>query len=368
MNEDNGHPISEEEDPDLYKKVYNRYLEIFQERIKSQNVEFEPMFSHEISKVYWKPVADSNSSGYLANSCMRMESDYGCRHYSGFYNTIPGLQVMYQENTYGDLIMRALLWKAVNMDNGQEVTFLDRVYGTDAMIEAAIEYAKQQGWAWRGFSDCTIYLGDEKDIPLQVRITEDTVKYSKNEGIPYVDTLYMLDIVQMVLQNTSRRLGVIHTLQCCDGSPIEEVIGSCQYCGESIREHDDYIMDAHGNLWCDYCVERNRVIACQECSHWYPSDDVYFIENHGYVCSDCYENGEFERCGECHCHFHSQDITKVDGKHYCNKCINEVVRPCDDCGELHAIENMVPTVTGCYCNECMERITKKEEEVENECE
>jgi hypothetical protein len=84
--------------------------------------------SDNIQEIYDCETAEN--AGYLNDSCMKAESNYRCREFSGFYNHIPDLKIIYKKIN-GLLVFRALYWQNVETAKGEKISFIDRVYGTE---------------------------------------------------------------------------------------------------------------------------------------------------------------------------------------------------------------------------------------------
>jgi formylmethanofuran dehydrogenase subunit E len=97
------------------------------------------------------------------------------------------------------------------------------------------------------------------------------------------------------------------------------IIGSrvyCLMCGDDISNEK--------SLYCNDCADSKE--SCEDCGHRYYEDDLYYV-NDGYYCRDC-----LHYCNNCNEHTRNQ-TTNVNGRNYCNNCLNEECTMCEDCDE-----------------------------------
>lgn len=122
-------------------------------------------------------------TGSLEGSCMRYDS---CENYFRIYTDNPGRVSMIILVECGMLLGRALLW---NTDQGDK--FMDRIYGSDAVVSKFIRYAKDNKYIYKAYqsydSKTEVYLPDDDycskvDLKMSVTLSSDFDEY------PYIDT------------------------------------------------------------------------------------------------------------------------------------------------------------------------------------
>lgn len=326
---------------DKILKAKNRYAESFCTKLKAfNNFDSEILISSNISEVYEKET--HCDSGYLTSSCMRPESDYGCRAYSEFYDNIDGLKVVYgmKENK---LYFRALLWQC------EEATFLDRIYGTDEVNDKLIQWAKDKGYAHRHFSGDTIFLGDS-DLHLNINIPDSATSYLENNGSPYVDTLYYLS------GNELRSNYGDNKLQDCDGN----FNGRDCYACDCSCDPDD-MREGEGEYYCEECWYE-RFFYCYHCGDTHDIDDRITCDDYDY-CNSCTENLGIYYCDSC-CEYH-KICTEVEGQMYCETCLYDECFYCEHCSDWHRnVESNFVHVNGeetDICDNCLSDYSKCDE-------
>jgi hypothetical protein len=314
---------------DIRNKVIARLCEIFGDSLRASNAPLTFDISDDIAKVYG--TTEHEASGYLQSSCMRPGSGYSCRYYAEFYNLIPGCKVLYKKSLNGNLLFRALLWTAKD-SNGNDVTFLDRIYGSDATNIALIEHAKSQGWAYRTFSGWRI-IKDDTTINVEMAIPDKAYEYLEENGAPYMDSLPALSE-----ESNGWTLSNYHssdyTLQDCGGRAVNSRV-TCDHCGDRIDENEaHYIND---ETLCSSCLEAAYVY-CSNCGEYTSNDDAIITEDSSY-CLRCANRLGIHECELCH-EYTSDAISHDDGCVYCEDCFNDNFRYCDICNDYHAYDDV----------------------------
>ena len=172
---------------ELRDKALARFTDIVADKLRAFEVDINPAITRGVAKIYKLPTA--TNSGFLGRSCMRPESECRCRMFTGFFRYIPNIEVVYETDSNGCLLYRALLWTVDY--NGRKIKFLDRIYGTTVINVLLINWAEEQGFAYRRFSQDAIVYNDERGIGISCEIDEDANDYLE-DGSPYIDTLYVL--------------------------------------------------------------------------------------------------------------------------------------------------------------------------------
>ena len=339
-------------DKEIRQKAITRTCEIFADKIKGSNEEINFSISGNISDIY--QTEEHENSGYLKNSCMRVNSHYGCQPYSKFYDNIPNLQIIYKK--IGDcLLFRSLLWSCLDAE-GKEIKFLDRIYGTDTVNLQLIEYAKSNNWAWRTFSNNTIYFND-KPINLYSKIPNEAFDYLEEDGSPFVDTLNSLTRCSegYVLSNYKNS---DYLLTDCEGTAVNNSL-TCYHCGDRINE-DDTRYNNNGEAYCEYCFDENY-FCCEHCGETCNMDDLAPISDH-YYCIDCAQNKGYERCY--YCHNWTRDSIFIEDEYYCEDCFNDKFQHCEHCEEDKRNEDMSYVLVDGneinICEDCLGELNKCE--------
>lgn len=95
---------------------------------------------------------------------------------------------------------------------------------------------------------------------------------------------------------------------------------TCEDCGAIIeKDYAYYIED--GEYWvCDSCIDNYE--KCVDCVSYHPTDDMRYIQNYGYVCDDCYDDGEYGYCDDCGDYFRIEELSwsNSDDCYYCRNC------------------------------------------------
>jgi hypothetical protein len=347
--------------------------------------------SSKISKIYKTETAPADESGYLSSSCMRPLSPHDCRKYSGFYDNIKGLRIIYNTNSDGNLVFRALLWSVVYC--GKRRTFLDRIYGTDELISALKFVAIKKGWLYRNFSGSAIFDNEEKiSEGVYTSISQDAIAYGVEYGTPYVDTMYLLDELKL------KDSGYGTELTNCNGSALADSMcyacecterdedlyegpdgnmycedcfydrfTRCEACGEYVNNEDSH-EGPDGNMYCETCFNE-RFTSCEACGEYVNNEDSHEGPDGNMYCEDCFYD-RFTRCEACEEYFDNEDLHEgPDGNMYCEDCFNEKFSRCEACVEYFDNEDLQEGPDGnMYCEDCFDKMNEsKEMEVENEC-
>jgi len=308
-------------------KIRARLCEIFADSLRATNIDIQFEIGDDIQSVY--EIYHHSDSHYLKNSCMRHQSEYGCRNYSGFYNEIPGLKIIHNI-TGGTLLFRALLWEC-ETEEGEKIKFLDRIYGSEAVNNKLIEYAQEQEWAWRSFGNCTVfYKGNFTNVKCKIPLK--AFEYLEQEGSPYVDTLCRLNKRGDEWWLSNYLCNYDYSLTECDGGAVTSRY-SCYECGDSIAE--DGIWEAHGDRYCQHCYN-SRFTECEHCGEVMDNDDrieVAYSNRYTYLCRHCARQLGYRECVQCN-EWHD-DCISYEGDHWCPDCFDEYFIECEVCEEKH---------------------------------
>lgn len=408
------------ENSEIVDKVKKRFAEVFVEMVKGCNTKLDFEITSDVSSVY-ETENHPSAGAYLQNSCMRVNSDYSCSHFSGFYNCIPNVKIAYQK-VEGMLLFRALIWENVevrehNPDEDEwfvrenRYTFLDRVYGSESIEMKMIQHAKDSGWLWRKFDSSKIMEGDKVvNVSLKVELSYGAFGYLEEEGNPYPDTLYMITSEGYSNYLISRRIedeDEDYDLQCCDGNvvsnrellrcencngPIEEdeayhhegscycedcfyrEFARCENCNEYYR--NESIHECDGDLFCENCIgERDDIRQCDICNGYHYTHNENFEEDdHGnFACERCYEEVKNHKCSMCGTIDFTSNFFCIENviMHLCRNCWVNNVRHCDSCnkvinGALPLKRSLSPGAVIHICDACAETYERMKESQESE--
>ena len=331
---------------DKRDRVINRLVDHFVEKIKAFEISIDPIVGKNISEVYDMSIA--NDCGYLDNSCMQRGGGSACGQFRYFFDLVPGLEIVYGV-LGGRLYYRALLWTA--MYQNQEVRVLDRIYGKGEVNEALMDWADEKGYAYRKFSDETIYIGGERaESSFYIKLTSEAINYIRDEGAPYLDTFPCLDLTDMTLSDDGRgdytlqeTSGMIFGCDCCD-------------CGNNVYPGDEFVFN--GDIYCSYCYDDN-IRDCEHCGDTHYREDLNYVEStEAYICDHCLRNDYFI-CDSCDGIFRD-DENKED---HCHSCYEENFVECKKCEEPVHNNDVLHYNDMELCESCH---TKAKEE-ENKC-
>ena len=192
-------------------------------------------------------------SGSLASSCMRPESDHGCREGADWYSMI-GTKIAYIINpTTNKLFARALLWEncyfvkkiSVGFETpelvGPPITILDRIYGDEAAIALMKEWAKEQGYYHKAEQNSRSRqlispVGEHIDRPFIWNKGITTL----TEYSPYMDTFCYLSRDKKLLGSKgafSTDSSYLLDITCSSGGAFDNVV-PCPNCGGFIFSHE----------------------------------------------------------------------------------------------------------------------------------
>lgn len=364
-------------DNPIREKVIARGAELFVARIQGENTDMEFEISDTPSEVYKS--YNRRDSYNLDNSCMRQGSGHSCRHYSAMYDTIPGLKIVYKKDADNYLLLRALLWRTQDYYSGEEVTFLDRVYGTDGHSEQLMDFAREQGWAYRSFSNNRIHYKGKCDALLKVPVSDATLEYIESIGTPYMDTVSYLhrsvdgqyflcndcsENKEDMKENDDQYLG---ELQCPSGNTIT-VRQRCHSCNKKECTEEQFIY-RHASWFCPACIKK-LTKKCAICGNKDLHPWMNTLYNHDgrrteHVCQHCANKRvKVKFCNDCNCFYRTEDMEYkgVQGDWFCHECIAHW-KPCKVCKELKRPQELRTRIIDgvrhvCVCATCYEEHTK----------
>jgi len=148
----------------------------------------------------------------------------------------------------------------------------------------------------------------------------------------------------------------------------------CAECGAT----EETLYEVNGEMYCAECLLKLGYVQCTDCDEWFnPEESGIYVDDYGYVCSDCEDNYGF--CERCETYHPMDDLHEVEGRcgtyYICDHCVNASWRYviCEDCGrvidtEWHSYYNVNGEHTVCedcisdyyYCEQCGEYFTDDE--------
>ena len=274
-------------DKDLDKKIKQRFLEIKSESLKAFD-RSSLQVSDSPHKIYNLDTSDKNN-GTLGSSCMRPESEYGCKEYTHIFDEMGAKVLFYQKNNF--LMGRALLWDNAKDPEGQTVKIMDRIYGSELCIEVFKKWAHENGYAHKENqnSESEKFISIDGDIGRHFTLSH---TFDEDDGCPYMDSFTGYDYGTVTTAGEE--------LQNCDGHPFDRQC--CDSCGTT----DDEV---------SYCEEDGTNL-CDDCGVWtindsfINQDNAVYIDGEGYVSRDDSNYISVEGGGTYHLH----DVF------YCDNC------------------------------------------------
>lgn len=181
------------------KKLFNGWYDISNVEVEKINNELASKYTFqaklkvvsgkEITHYYHHSTYGENT-GSLESSCMKHSS---CQGYFEIYENNCEMLIALDEDD--KVIGRALLWnEVINTDNGENIKFMDRIYGTDITIEAFKGWARQNGYYHKkeqSYSNTTGIVCP--DGYQSNNILEINIKGGEYEELPYFDTFKYCD-------------------------------------------------------------------------------------------------------------------------------------------------------------------------------
>ena len=317
--------------------------------------------SGDVSEVY--EMSNTVESGNTLNSsCMRPYSDHGCNEFTYVYKRLNNIEIAYIITEYGLLEARAIIWHDCRIaDTDVKLSFMDRIYSTPEVEQSFIKYAIDKGWAYREFSNKTIFWKNEEIDGIYVIVSDDYYHTVGDEGSPYMDTLnavrwssshnsYILaswGSSDFELQNSNGTTAVRcyscddfvrnDDVQYFDGEPycsncFYNRFSYCSYCDEAYDTDDGIVTEDHAYFCCDRCAKERGYTQCHNCGQWH--DDNFEAGHLIRFCSNnCARNKGYDECS--HCGEWSDDTFTAGDNEYCCKSCAEADgwRICSYCSE-----------------------------------
>ena len=155
--------------------------------IYNPTIKLDVVQGDDIQHWYYGNTYAENNIGTLASSCMRGRSQ---QNFFDIYTKNPDkVQMIIALNENRQLIGRALLWRLDYANGYGNNMFMDRIYGSDIVIEKFKEYAKEHKYWYKyeqTYNSNKMYAPDNT---LQTADFHVTLKNTDRELYPYMDTM-----------------------------------------------------------------------------------------------------------------------------------------------------------------------------------
>lgn len=180
-------------------------FEVFANLIKSQDIsnigEFALVEGEDIRRWY-DGHRYARNSGSLYTSCMRYEN---CQPYFDLYVNNPDVCKMLILHKHNILYGRALVW---TLADGS--TYMDRIYGSDMVVEGFKEYARERGWMHRYYNAYHHETMIVRNGKVEQFIMTLNLKNYQYRYYPYMDTLKFIHPYKGTISN--RQTNGTHTI------------------------------------------------------------------------------------------------------------------------------------------------------------
>jgi hypothetical protein len=342
---------------------YETFANRLKARVSLMSGKFSEVSGSDIQHWYSEQqYASDDLTGSLGKSCMRDESsDYFCL----YADNDDKIRMLILINGNGDLLGRALLW---TLDNGH--TLMDRIYASDANIQAFIAYASEHGYIRKTYQNYTsqtsVTLPDGTECD---RVYTVSLRYGHHDEYPYMDTMIYASSDRETWSNAYHGMRFVHqetngtyervtesgrhvsryddSYTCSDcGRELDYPDTYCELCSENHHSCRNCSDDAGENDYCDYCSQ----YVCSECGQY----DQYRDDEHE-LCRDCYSE-RYTLCEQCENEMPCDDATIYQNRLICPECRANWI--CEDCDHnaLTADDKIASDDAGLsrhVCSECL---------------
>jgi len=127
--------------------------------------------------------------------------------------------------------------------------------------------------------------------------------------------------------------------------------GDCFACGDELNE--DFFTGPDGARYCQSCYD-DEFFTCERCDNIVSKDDICEIQECKYWCSDCVSEHAVP-CASCHENVEiGRAVSLADNGYICRNCYeNGDYSSCASCGDVHHIDHLHTASDGeCYCRSC----------------
>jgi hypothetical protein len=252
-------------------KYSNRFYELLNNSVVaaySNKITLSVVNGSDIVNYYDQKNYINGDTSSLGNSCMRYDH---CSEYIEFYaaNT-SNVDMLIALNQDGLLCGRAILWKA---DCGTKI--MDRIYGTDVMVEKFKRWAIDNDYVhkeYQSYDSSSSWIGKDGCFNQDYEITVNNIR-----KMPYMDSFKYTDDVDgstMVLSNSDGSYCFTDTDGCSeafDGSDDDEYYVYCNRTDDRIHIDDARCVGG------EYYREELCVFA-QDIGEWDLESDCVWLE------------------------------------------------------------------------------------------
>lgn len=306
-------------------KFDNRTIELISNHISSLytfSAELIVVEGEDIRKYYHHANHDKDKNlGSLAESCMR---GTGCQ---GFFDIYVNNAKMLIAKTPNGIVGRALLWDATL--EGDDVKFMDRIYGSDITIEAFKGWAKTNGYYHKErqtFSEKDSFVCPVSGSVFNGRL-EVFIKYGPYDEFPYLDTLSYTDDVYDSSFTINNQDGDFQ-FNSTDGD-FEGDDRVTLHDGTRVHEDDACYIESQGEYYhlddCVYSCDSSEYILEEDAVC--VAGDYYHNQSDNIVYSEC--EGEYILRDDAVWIESSDDYIHVDDSSFCD--ITDEHIHSDDC-------------------------------------
>lgn len=141
---------------------------------------------------------------------------------------------------------------------------------------------------------------------------------------------------------------------------MNENMNVCSECGCTDEELFELYIDGEFRRVCADCAKDLGFVQCDDCGNWVPEDEALTTADGDTICESCYESDYFtcENCGEIH---HVDDMVVVNRdtrreEYVCEDCADQRYYRCDECGEYFDSDFVhTDSDDNCICDSCWDR-------------
>jgi hypothetical protein len=252
-------------------KYSNRFYEQLNNAVVAAyvtKVEFKVVSGDDIIKYYDESSYADEETASLGSSCMRYSH---CSDYIRFYAVNEDVvKLVVAFNQEEKVVGRALLW---NTNCGTAV--MDRIYGTDIMVEKFKKYAIDNGYVHKenqSYSDNDSWVNGDGCFSEEYRVTVKNIR-----TMPYMDTFKYTDGIDsdtMIINNDSGCYEFTDTdgaRETFEGDDDDYVY--CERSGDRIHVDDAHYVSSRSEYYRDeYCV------FAENSSEWELKEDCVYLE------------------------------------------------------------------------------------------
>jgi hypothetical protein len=297
-------PFRYEYSSKFYEQLNNSVVAAY-----SLNISMSEVSGSDIVKYYNEDQYKYGDSSSLGNSCMRHSS---CSEFIEFYaRNEECVKMVIALDADDKLVGRALLWTT---DSG--IKLMDRIYGSDVVIEKFKKYALSMDYAHKEEQS---YNNDNGWVNGDGLFTEYyDITVNNIYTMPYMDTFkYTNDLTndKMLLSNRNGDYQFSGTDGCTETyEEADDNYVICARSGDRISRDDAEYIDAHGDHYrSDYCVfawDTDRYELKIDCVYL-EYKDIYVSEDTDVVCIDYNDSEEYGT------YVLADDSICLESKEYC---------------------------------------------------